>query len=134
MNERRSQNARVICATCEYVIKEIGIGGMRRRSSQELRRPKVTPINQPTRVAVDEPAVRVDGEFCWLYAANDAESKLLLDVELFSRHQNRRSWLANGNSALVNEAGSLPRRRSCIDWCRITISQGRWFWRMASAI
>ncbi len=43
------------------------------------------PSATPTRVAVDETAIRVDGELCWLYAAIDIESKLLLDVELFSR-------------------------------------------------
>jgi putative transposase len=40
---------------------------------------------QPTRVAVDETAVRINGEWSWLYAAVDVDTKLLLDVELFSR-------------------------------------------------
>jgi len=70
---------------------------------------------QPTRVAVDETAIRADGELCWLYAAIDTESKLLLDVGLFSHHQNRGFWLANESDALVNDAGPIPRRRSRID-------------------
>jgi putative transposase len=41
---------------------------------------------KPTRVAVDETAVRINDEWSWLYAAIDVDTKLLLDVELFSRH------------------------------------------------
>ena|SRR5699024_6436217 len=37
------------------------------------------------RVAVDEKQIEVDGEKKWLYAAIDTESKLLLEVEVFSR-------------------------------------------------
>jgi putative transposase len=43
------------------------------------------PTAQPSRVAVDETAVQIGEEWCWLYAAIDLESMLLLDVELFSR-------------------------------------------------
>jgi putative transposase len=43
------------------------------------------PSAQPTRVAVDETAVKIDGEQSWLYAAIDLETKLLLDVALFGR-------------------------------------------------
>jgi transposase-like protein len=43
------------------------------------------PTAEPSRIAVDETAVEVDGERHWLYAAVDVETKLLLDVELFSR-------------------------------------------------
>ncbi len=39
----------------------------------------------PTRVAVDETAVQIDGEWHWVYAAIDVTTKLLLDIELFSR-------------------------------------------------
>lgn len=37
------------------------------------------------RDGVDETAVQIGDEWCWLYAATDLETILLLDVELFSR-------------------------------------------------
>jgi putative transposase len=43
------------------------------------------PTAEPSRVAVDEKQIEVDGEKRWLYAAVDTESKLLLDIEIFSR-------------------------------------------------
>ncbi len=46
----------------------------------------VPPSAQPTRVAVDEIAVKIDGEWQWVYAAIDVETKLLLDVAVFCRH------------------------------------------------
>lgn len=36
-------------------------------------------------VAVDETAVRINGELSWLYAAIDPDSELLLGVDLFDR-------------------------------------------------
>jgi putative transposase len=44
------------------------------------------PEAQPKRVAVNETAVRINGEWYWLYAAMDTETKLILDVALFARH------------------------------------------------
>jgi len=44
------------------------------------------PEAQPKRVAVDETAVKINGEWSWLYAAIDIETKLILDVELFGRY------------------------------------------------
>jgi transposase-like protein len=44
------------------------------------------PSAQPTRVAVDETAVKINGEWSWLYAAIDIETKLILDVQLFGQH------------------------------------------------
>ncbi len=44
------------------------------------------PTASPSRVAVDETAVKINGEWSWLYAAIDIESKLILDVALFGRH------------------------------------------------
>jgi putative transposase len=41
---------------------------------------------QPSRVALDETAVKINGEWSWLYAAIDTETKLILDVTLFDRH------------------------------------------------
>ena len=43
------------------------------------------PSAQPTRVAVDETAIQVNGEWRWLYAAIDVESKLVLDAQVFGR-------------------------------------------------
>jgi len=39
---------------------------------------------EPSRVTVDEKQIEVDGEKKWLYAI-DTESKLLLEVDVFSR-------------------------------------------------
>ena len=44
------------------------------------------PEAKTKRVAVDEAAVKINGEWSWLYAAIDIETKLILDVELFGRH------------------------------------------------
>ncbi|WP_257300408.1 IS6 family transposase [Haloarchaeobius sp. FL176] len=44
------------------------------------------PEAQPKRVAVDETAVKINGEWSWLYAAIDTDTKLILDVALFGRH------------------------------------------------
>jgi len=43
------------------------------------------PTAEPSRVAVDEKQIEVDGEKKWLYAAIDTESKLLLDIDVYSR-------------------------------------------------
>lgn len=37
------------------------------------------------RVAVDETAVRVNGELSWVYAAIDLDTKVLLDIAVFGR-------------------------------------------------
>ena len=44
------------------------------------------PTAQPSRVAVDETAVRVNGDLCWVYAAIDLDTKLILDARIFKRH------------------------------------------------
>jgi len=43
------------------------------------------PTAKPSRVAVDETAIKINGEWSWLYAAIDLDTKLILDVELFGR-------------------------------------------------
>jgi len=43
------------------------------------------PTATPSRVAVDEKQIEVDGEEKWLYAAIDTESKLLLEIDVYSR-------------------------------------------------
>ncbi len=40
---------------------------------------------KPSRVAVDETAIRVNGQWRWLYAAIDVETELVLDAEVFGR-------------------------------------------------
>jgi putative transposase len=44
------------------------------------------PTAQPSRVAVDETAVKINGEWSRLYAAIDLDTKVILDVALFGRH------------------------------------------------
>jgi transposase-like protein len=43
------------------------------------------PSATPTRVAVDETAVRINRELSWVYAAIDLDTKVLLDVTVFGR-------------------------------------------------
>jgi len=43
------------------------------------------PTASPSRVAVDEKQIEVDGEKKWLHAAINTESKLLLEVDVYSR-------------------------------------------------
>jgi len=43
------------------------------------------PTAEPSRIAVDEKQIEVDGEEKWLYAAIDTDSKLLLEIDVFSR-------------------------------------------------
>jgi transposase-like protein len=43
------------------------------------------PTVQPSRVAVDEKQIEVNGEKKWVYAAIDTESKLLLEIDVYSR-------------------------------------------------
>ena len=44
------------------------------------------PKATPRRVAVDETAVKINGEWSWLYAAIDLDTKAVLDVALFKHH------------------------------------------------
>jgi putative transposase len=43
------------------------------------------PSAQPTRVAVDETAVRINGEWSWVYTAIDLDTKVLFDAAVFGR-------------------------------------------------
>ena len=38
------------------------------------------PTAKPSRVAIDETAVRINGDWSWVYAAIDVDSRLILDV------------------------------------------------------
>ncbi len=44
------------------------------------------PRAKPPRVAIDETAVKINGEWSWLYAAIGLDTKLILDAQLFGRH------------------------------------------------
>jgi putative transposase len=44
------------------------------------------PTAQPSRVAVNETAIKINGEWPWQYATIDLDTKLILDVGLFGRH------------------------------------------------
>jgi putative transposase len=44
------------------------------------------PTASPSRVAVDKTAVKINGEWSWLYAAIDLDTKFIFDVALFRRH------------------------------------------------
>jgi transposase-like protein len=74
------------------------------------------PTAEPSRVAVDEKQIEVDGEKKWLFAAIDIDSKLLLEVDVYSRRR------------------TTPRRRSCTDSPRNTMSPTRCFSSTAAAI
>ena len=43
------------------------------------------PTAKPSRVAIDETAVRINGDWSWEYTAIDVGSKLILDVAVFGR-------------------------------------------------
>jgi transposase-like protein len=43
------------------------------------------PTASPSRVAVNETQIEVDGETKWLYAAIDIELKLFLEIDVYSR-------------------------------------------------
>jgi len=58
----------------------------REASRSHIRTRSVLRTAQPSRVAVDETAVKINGEWSWLYAAIDIDTKLILDVALFGRH------------------------------------------------
>ncbi|WP_435358601.1 IS6 family transposase [Haloarchaeobius sp. DFWS5] len=53
------------------------------RLSDSLSNP---PKAKPRRVAVDETAIKINGEWPWMYAAIDLDTKLVLDATLFKRH------------------------------------------------
>ena len=54
--------------------------------THDLAEAQADPLTaEPSRVAVDEKQIDVDGEKKWLYAAIDTESKLLLEIDVHSR-------------------------------------------------
>lgn len=44
------------------------------------------PRAKPSRVAVNESAVKINGKWSWLYVAIDLDTKLLLNAQLLGRH------------------------------------------------
>ncbi len=43
------------------------------------------PTAQPSRVAIDETAIKINGNWSWVYAAIDLDSRLILDIAVFGR-------------------------------------------------
>lgn len=72
------------------------------------------------RVAVDETAVKINGEWFWLYTAIDIESKLILDVALLTFHN---SWVDSQVSGL-NSAYSTTTSKITSNSQRKHTSQG----------
>jgi len=68
-----------------------------------------SPTATPSRVKVDKTQIEVDGEKKWLYAAINTESKLLLEINLFSRPQNAlRSGVRTRRCASRQRRGTDP--------------------------
>jgi len=65
-------------------------------------RPIGWPTAESSRVAVDETAVQIGEEWCWLYTAIDLDTMVLLDVALFTR---RRADPAAALVIVVDHAG-----------------------------
>jgi putative transposase len=67
------------------------------------------PTASPSWVAVDEKQIEVDGEKKWLCAAIDVESRLLLEIDVFSRPQNAlRSGMRTRHEASRQRRGTDP--------------------------
>lgn len=64
------------------------------------------PAASPRRVAVDETAIKVNGEWLWLYAAIDLDSKLLLHVTVSERR---------GVDPAVSFLTELTQKHDCSD-------------------
>jgi transposase-like protein len=61
------------------------------------------PTAEPSRVAVDEKQIEVDGEEKWLYATIDTDSKLLLEIDVFSRHGTDPAAFTRAKLSLANQ-------------------------------
>ncbi|KAA9397151.1 DDE domain-containing protein [Haloarcula sp. CBA1130] len=62
---------------------------------------------QSPRAVVDEKQTEVDGEKKWLYAAVDAESKLLLYVDVFSRRGTDSAGLTRAMLSFAHQKSSI---------------------------
>lgn len=56
-------------------------------STQDGRQRDRPADTELSRVAVDETTVKINGEWSWLYATLDLETKVLLDGQLFKKHE-----------------------------------------------
>ena len=74
---------------------------------QPFRTLRVLRTAEPSRVAVDEKQTEVDGEEKWLYAAIDTESRLLLEIDVYSRR-------GIGPAALTRAPLSFAHQKSLI--------------------
>ena len=50
-----------------------------------IRTLRVLRTAKPSRVAIDKIAAKIDGNWSWVFAAIDLESKLILNVAVFGR-------------------------------------------------
>ena len=93
------------------------------------------PTATPSRVAVDEKQIEVDGEKKWLFAAIDTDSKLLLEIDVYSRRGTDPAALTRATALVrTSEISDFRGRRSCIDSPRNTMSHKRSFSSTAVAI
>jgi transposase-like protein len=65
------------------------------------------PTAEPSRVAVDEKQILVDGEKKWLYAAIDTESKLLLEVDVYSRRETDPATLTRASLSFARQKSPI---------------------------
>ena len=65
------------------------------------------PTATPSRVAVDEKQITVDGEKQWLYAAIDLESRLLLEIDVFSRRGTDPAALPRASLSFVHQKSKI---------------------------
>ena len=52
---------------------------------QPIRTLRVLRTAKPSRVAIDEIAVKINVDWSWVYTAIDLESRLMLDVAVFGQ-------------------------------------------------
>jgi len=72
------------------------------------------PTAEPSRVAVDEKQIEVDGEEKWLYAAIDTDSKLLLEIDVFSRRGTDPAAFTRAKPSLANQNAKRSDDGVCI--------------------
>jgi transposase-like protein len=72
-----------------------------------IRTPRVLRTEEPSRVAVDEKQIQVDGEKQWLYAAIDTKSKLLLEVDVYSHRGTDPATLTRASLSFVHQKSPI---------------------------
>ena len=69
------------------VLDRLGVERCRTTVHNWVQKANLQPLDgaKSDPVAVDETAIKINGEWSWFYAAIDLDTKLILDVELFGR-------------------------------------------------